>query len=282
MATSGMPTDDVPPAARNARLFDALADSYDAVGVDFFGPIARWLLELLDPQPGESFADLGCGKGALLLPAARAVGATGRAVGVDISAGMLSAAGAAADNLGLTAVELAVGDVQSPELPVRAFDVVGSSLVLFFLADPLAALTVWRDLLRPGGRLGVSTFGAQGDVWRAVDDVFTPYLPPSVLDARTSGGRGPFASDEGMERLFADAGLADVRTVSRTLRVRFRDADHWAAFSMSTGQRAMWAAVPEAERAGVREEAVRRLAAAATADGDLELTQEVRYTLGGV
>lgn len=282
MATSGTPADDAAPAARNARLFDALAASYDEVGVDFFGPIARWLLELLDPQPGESFADLGCGKGALLLPAGRAVGPAGRAVGVDISAGMLASARAAADDLGLAAVELTVGDVQSPELPAREFDVVGSSLVLFFLADPLAALTAWRGLLAPGGRLGVSTFGAQDHVWRAVDDVFTPYLPQFVLDARTSGGRGPFASDEGMERLFAAAGLADVRTVSRTLRVRFRDADHWAAFSMSTGQRAMWAAVPEAERAGVRAEAARRLAAATTTDGDIELTQQVRYTLGGL
>ncbi|KQX62021.1 class I SAM-dependent methyltransferase [Angustibacter sp. Root456] len=280
MSTSPDPADDVPPALRNARLFDALADSYDAVGVDFFGPIAAALLQALDPQPGESFVDLGCGKGALLLPAAQAVGTTGRAVGVDISPGMLSAAREAADRLGLAAVDLAVGDVQSPELPAGAFDVVGSSLVLFFLADPLAALTAWRALLAPGGRLGVSTFGAQDDVWRAVDDVFTPYLPQFVLDARTSGGRGPFASDAGMEQLFAAAGLTDVRTVSRALPVRFRDADHWAAFSMSTGQRAMWAAVPEGERAGVREEAVRRLRRASTSDGGIELTQQVRYTLG--
>ncbi|MGN6299553.1 MAG: class I SAM-dependent methyltransferase [Angustibacter sp.] len=279
MATSGTPADDAPPAARNARLFDALADSYDAVGVDFFGPIADGLLELLAPRRGERFVDLGCGKGALLLPAAQAVGGHGRAVGVDVSEGMLSAARAAADEREV-AVELVVGDAQAPALPAQTFDVVGSSLVLFFLADPPAALAAWRELLVPGGRLGVSTFGAQDDVWRAVDDVFTPYLPQHVLDARTSGGRGPFASDEGMERLLADAGLTDVRTVSRPLRVRFRDADHWAAFSMSTGQRAMWAAVPEADRDDVRQEAVRRLAAGTTPDGGIELTQDVRYTLG--
>ena len=280
MSTPGTPADDVPSALRNARLCDALADSYDAVGVDFFRPIAAGLLEALDPQPGESFADLGCGKGARLLPAARAVGDTGRVVGVDISPGMLSAAREAAEGLGLEDVDLVVGDVQSPELPAGAFDVVGSSLVLFFLADPLAALTAWRGLLVPGGRLGVSTFGAHDEVWGAVDDVFTPYLPQFVLDARTSGGSGPFASDAGMEQLFTAAGLTDVRTVSRPLRVHFRDADHWAAFSMSTGQRAMWAAVPEDERADVREEAVRRLQPATGPDGAIELRQDVRYTLG--
>src|SRR6476646_6666658 len=120
MSASTPPADDVPPAQRNARLFDALADTYDAVGGDFFGPIASGLLEALDPRPGESFADLGCGKGALLLPAAQAVGPTGRAVGVDISPGMLSAAREAAEGLGLEDVDLVVGDVQSPELPAGA------------------------------------------------------------------------------------------------------------------------------------------------------------------
>ena len=35
--------------------------------------------------------------------------------------------------------------------------------------------------------------------WTQIDDVFTPYLPPQMRDARTSGRRGPFASDEAME-----------------------------------------------------------------------------------
>ena len=62
--------------------------------------------------------------------------------------------------------------------------------------------------------------------------------------------------------------------------MRFADAAHWEAFSRSTGQRAMWAMVPEGERPAVRAEAARRLAAAATDDGSIVLTQSVRYTVG--
>jgi ubiquinone/menaquinone biosynthesis C-methylase UbiE len=280
MATTEPPGADASPAARNARLFDSLADTYDAVGVEFFGPIARGLLDLLDPQPGESFLDVGCGTGALLIPAARAVGRSGRAVGIDVSPAMVSAARTHADRLGLGHVEVAVGDAQFPELPAGAFDVVGSSLVLFFLPDPLRALTAWRHAVAPGGRLGVSTFGPQDDVWRSVDDVFTPYLPPQMLDARASGTRGPFASDEGMAELLTAAGLGDVMTEVSDVAVRFADAAHWEAFSWSTGQRAMWAMVPEGERSAVRAEAGRRLAAAAADDGSIVLTQRVRYTVG--
>ena len=126
----------------------------------------------------------------------------------------------------------------------------------------------------------MSTFGPQDDVWRAVDDTFTPYLPPAMLDARTTGARGPFASDAGMESLVAGAGFDEVRTLAIDLPVHFADADQWQAFSMSTGQRAMWGAVPESERPAVREEAERRLSAAAHPSGGFVMHQEVRYTLG--
>jgi ubiquinone/menaquinone biosynthesis C-methylase UbiE len=267
------------PRVRNARLFDDLADSYDEVGVEFFGPIARGLVDALAPAPGERVADLGCGKGAFLLPAARAVGSGGRAVGMDVSPAMFAATSGAAASQGLAHVEVLVGDAQAPDLPASAFDVLGASLVLFFLPDPRAALTAWRSALAPGGRLGVSTFGPQDEVWQAVDEVFTPYLP-AMLDARTSGIRGPFASDAGMEHLVADAGFTEVRTVVTDLPVHFADVDHWQAFSMSTGQRAMWRAVPEAEHAAVRAEAERRLASAAHPAGGIVVHQQVRYTLG--
>lgn len=280
MAEPEPPVRAVDPAVRNARLFDDLADSYDEVGVEFFGPIARGLVDALAPAAGERVADLGCGKGAFLLPAARAVGVRGRVVGVDVSPAMVAAARHAARSEGLAHVEVSVGDAQSPDLPPAAFDVLGASLVLFFLPDPVAALGAWRAALAPGGRLGVTTFGRQDEVWRTVDGVFTPYLPPAMLDARTSGTRGPFASDSAMEILVADAGFAQVRTLVTDLAVHFADADHWQAFSLSTGQRAMWRAVPEAERPAVRAEAERRLAPAAHPAGGYVLRQQVRYTLG--
>lgn len=278
MQQAGTPAQEA--LARNARLFDSLVDSYDAVGVEFFGPIGRGLVSALGLRTGERVADLGCGKGAFLLPAARAVGATGRVVGTDVSPQMVRAAALGAGDGGLGNVEVLVDDAQSPALAPDAFDVVAASLVLFFLPDPLAALRTWIDLLVPGGRLGVSTFGQQDQTWCAVDDVFTPYLPPAMLDARTSGRSGPFASDEGMEQLCAAAGLAEVRTTNRDLAVRFRDADHWWAFTLSTGQRAMWVAVPEATRPAVHAEAVRRLAPAQQPDGSYVLHQQVRYTVG--
>jgi len=101
-----------------------------------------------------------------------------------------------------------------------------------------------------------------------------------MLDARTSGRAGPFASDDGVEELLQRAGYTDVRTTHLTLDVRFTDSEHWYRFSMSVGQRAFWAAVPEGDRPAIKDEAQRRLAELAADDGSLHFAQDVRYTLG--
>ena len=271
-------TDPQDPTARVAALFDALSSTYDAVGVDFFGPIAAGLLEVLPPRVGQRWLDIGCGRGAVLLPAAEAVGPTGRAVGIDISPGMVEQARGLAASLGLGNVEVSVGDARAPAVD-GGFDVVASSLVLFFLPDPAAALRSWLALTAPGGRLGVVTFGPIDPRWDHVDDVFGPYLPQQMRDARTTGKAGPFGSDAGMEALVGGTGFGEVRTVTRELPVRFADAEHWHAFTWSVGQRAMWLAVPEEDRAAVRAEAERRIASYADPDGSVTFTQGVRYTL---
>lgn len=262
-----------------AATFDDVADTYDAVEVEFFGPIAAGLVAELDPQPGERALDVGCGRGAALFPLVEAVGPAGRVTGIDLSPAMveLTAADIAAAGIGDIA-SVAVGDAQHPDVPAGSVDVLASSLVLFFVPDPSATVRAWRAPLVDGGRLGIATFGPYNEEWVEVDRVFSPYLPAAMADPRTRVG-GPFATDEGMERLVADAGFRDVRTVTWTLSVRFRDADHWEAWTWSTGQRRMWEAVPLEERDAVRAQAADRLEVCRDEEGRIGFEQGVRYTL---
>lgn len=71
------------------QVFDRVAADYDNVGVDFFGPIARLLVDHAEPAPGERVADLGCGSGAVTSLLAHAVAPAGHVTGLDISAAML-------------------------------------------------------------------------------------------------------------------------------------------------------------------------------------------------
>lgn len=260
-----------------AAVFHRVAETYDNVGVPWFRPIAAGLITELAVQPDERALDIGCGRGAALIPLADAVGPTGTVLGIDLAPAMVELT--AADVADRPHVAVQLGDAAAPSLPPRSFDVIASSLVLFFLPDPGAALHNWVRLAVPGGRIGVSTFAGQDERWQRIDALFTPYLPQQMLDARTSGRRGAFGSDEAMAGLFSASGLTDVRTARHTTVAEFRDAAHFVEFTWSHGQRAMWEAVPPAERPQLENRIV-DLVHDFAGDGRLQLNQDVRYTLG--
>jgi SAM-dependent methyltransferase len=184
---------------------------------------------------------------------------------------MVEATAVHAAALGLP-VEVRVGDAMDPEFEPESFDLLASSLVLFFLRDPAGALRRWRSLLVPGGRLGISTFGTNSPDWRAVDAVFKAYLPKRAAS--------PFGSDAGVEDLLVDAGFKCVRTATMTVPVRFDDEDHWYRWTWSTGRRGWWEAVPPGDRETLRSAAHQALDRCRDAEGRIGFDQVARFTLG--
>jgi ubiquinone/menaquinone biosynthesis C-methylase UbiE len=267
------------PRERITALFDLVAPVYDNVGVDYFRPIAEGLVQQMQPRNGERALDIGCGRGAALIPLGSGVLPDGHVTGIDLSPGMVDLCRKVAADAGVTA-DIRIGDAQSPNLPRAAYDVVTSSLVIFFLPDPAGALVAWRELLADGGRLGISTFGDYSPHWEAVESVFTPHIPPEMRDPRTTGKKGPFTTDETVEELFRDAGFTDVRTAHAQFQVRFTDKDQWYDWSRSVGLRAIWESIPDDQREGIREQAYEALEVTRDADGRMGFDQDVRYTVG--
>lgn len=257
-------------------LFDLVADDYDNVGMPFFGPIGKGLVDAVAPRPGERALDLGCGRGAASVLLADAVAPSGSLTATDLSPAMVAHARAALAGR-LANLTVAVGDASDPALAPGAFDVVVSSLVLFFLPDPGAALARWVRLLAPGGRLGVSTFAAEAPEWEALDGLLRPSMPPA--DPRMMGPTSPFASDFGVAGLLERAGAGGVRTTHRRVGFAFSGFDGWLRFSRSVGQRAAWDRLG-ADAGGVLERARQVYADVADAEGRLPVWQDVRYTVG--
>jgi SAM-dependent methyltransferase len=225
--------------------------------------------------------DIGCGRGAATSLLARAVLPTGAVDAIDLSPAMVEHTRAFLAAQGYDA-RAEVMDAGDPDLPPSSYDLVASSLVLFFLPDPAAALARWVALLAPGGRIGLTTFGEEHPALTGVNELFRPWLPPAMLDPKATGPDVPFASDAGMEALLRAAGVADVRTETRRVDVPWGDVDGWKAFSMSTGQRAMWAMVPAEERDGLEARAAEILDDARDESGRVVVWQDMRYTLGRV
>ena len=260
------------PVARTAAMFDVVAPAYDQSGVPFFGPIAGGLVERLAPRPGERVLDIGAGRGAATLRLADTVGPDGRVDAIDISPGMVDLL--TADTGHLSQVRVALGDATDPKLDAASYDVVASSLVLFFLPDPAEALGRWARLLVPGGRLGAATFRPWPQTWQSIEDLFEEYAPPV-------SGPGPttmpdvYADDAGVEGLFRAAGLADVRTEVATYAIPFADVEQWRVWSHGTAMRGLWMRAPE----DAHDEIVARVARILEDSGG-SMDVDIRYTLG--
>ncbi len=139
----------------NARLFDALAPSYDRLG--FLSLTARHLAGRFGAAPGETLLDVMTGTGTLALALAGEVGAQGRVVGADLSPGMLTVARARA--AGQPTLSFVEADAAALPFDDATFDGVACASGLFFVPDMEAALREWRRVLRPGGRVAFSSFG---------------------------------------------------------------------------------------------------------------------------
>ncbi|GAA0520762.1 hypothetical protein Ade02nite_94650 [Paractinoplanes deccanensis] len=225
-------------------VFDRVSGEYDSVGVDFFKPMAEAVIRAVAPRPGDRVLDVGCGRGAALLPAARLVGPTGHVTGIDLAPGMVAHTARATS--GARNVTIQLGDAQRPDFPAKSFDVITAALVLFFLPDPPSALTTYHQLLKPGGRLGFSSFAAPDQ----------RYAKTMRILARFAGSPPPerkqhplFGSVESLRQATSEAGFSRTRVKELDVRSHFRDAAQLVGWIGSHYGRSLLDSVPPDRRA---------------------------------
>ncbi|MEJ3749671.1 class I SAM-dependent methyltransferase [Actinomycetes bacterium KLBMP 9797] len=270
--------------ARIAGVFDRAAPTYERTGVTFFDPIGAALVRLAGPRPGERLLDLGCGRGASLFPAAAAVGPTGTAVGIDLAPGMVAATAADACERGLDGVRVLVGDAEAPDFPDGSFDLLLGGLMIFFLPDAPAAARAYARLLRPGGRLALSTFveltDAEREWFALLGGALGPYLPPAPETPPEPGAAPPpearYRTREAVAELLGGAGFTGVRFEEVEHRSEFARPEVFWDWLWSSGMRGLVERIPETDRDAARD-AVTALVAEHLRD--LSWTTKVRLTL---
>ena len=127
---------------------------------DFFRTASEWLVEAIDPKPGQIVLDVAAGPGETGFLVADAVGPEGSVISSDLAPTMVDAARRGASSRGLSNVDCRVMDAQALDLDDDSVDAAISRLGLMLVPDPAAAFRELRRVVRSAGTVAYTVIGA--------------------------------------------------------------------------------------------------------------------------
>ncbi len=206
---------------RTRKFFADMADRWDAIRRHYKHPDLDVGMMGALVSPGTRVLDVGAGSGGML-PELAATGA--RVLALDLSLPMLERARARCR--AAAGINFCCGTAEALPLPDGAFHAVHCAMVLHHVARPGLVIRELARVLRPAGRLALTSFCAHHQEWMRAE-----------LAHQWLG----FARQE-MEQFFRDAGLRPVRRLQRGPRPADGsghgggfDADHWPDIFLMTG-----------------------------------------------
>ncbi|MGY1709844.1 class I SAM-dependent methyltransferase [Geodermatophilus sp. SYSU D00758] len=239
--------------------FDAATPGFDAAALFFWERFGRRMVELADVVPGSRVLDVCCGTGASALPAAGRAGPAGRVVGIDLAVRQLERARTKAVSQGLGNARFVAGDLEHLAVADESADVVLCAFGLYFAVDLPAAVTgLWR-VLRPGGRLVVTTWGR-----RVLEPAQSLYLDAVAgccrrLDVRSATlSWARINTPDRLAQVFADAQVARPAVVEESVVHPMDGPDFWAVV-LGSGYRLLLDVMGPATAERVRTTFLRRM-----------------------
>src|SRR4051812_20951861 len=194
--------------------------------------VSEWLVDRLDPRPGQTILDVAAGTGETGFLAAARLGGTGRLISSDRPPNMVDAARRAGSELRLGGVEFRVLDAEQLDLDDDSVDGVLSRFGYVLKGDPPPVLAEIRRVLRPGGRFAFAVWAErERNPWMTVPAEVMVEL--GFLEPRVSDRGDPFARRSAAHtvELLAAAGFARTEVDELTMQYRFADEPELWAFA---------------------------------------------------
>jgi len=238
--------------------YDAGASAYDRLTGRWSRMYVDRVLDVSRVRSGSHVLDVATGTGDAAIAAAERVGPRGRVVAVDISVPMLQEAKVKAAG---RQIEFTEGDAQRLSYDDGSFDSIVCLFGLMFVPDKVAALSGFRRLLRPGGRVAATSWGqpTQAPFAGLVAEALAEQLP----DDRTDLLR-PFSLADSNENvaLYKAAGLTSITVEMQTMVSPFTsfEDDFWEPIEAGGGRLGQaYLGLPADARNRVRERVLSQL-----------------------
>jgi len=191
-------------------------------------PIGLAAMDALDPQPGQTIVDIGCGAGQTTQQLANRVGSLGRVIGVDIAPRVLDVARSRTATL--AQVQLIQADAATLALPDEMADGVYSRFGVMALDDPVVAFANFRRMTRRGGRLAFVC-------WRSLEEneLDLVRLQAAGLDIEIDKTPYKFERRDYLLDLLQSAGFAQIKIEAFDARVSSGNLDAMMAVLTKVG-----------------------------------------------
>ena len=219
-----------------ASTFNAAADAFDSSALGFRDYFGRKTVEKLNLREGARVLDVCCGTGSSAIPAAELVGPSGFVIGIDLADRLLALARKKARRRALQNIAFRAADMLELDYPAESFGVVLCVFGIFFVPDmSVAVRQLWR-LVRPGGKLAITTWGrnvlepANGLFWRSVRELRSELpIPSNPWDS--------IANPKGLRQMLRDGGAKAVEVIAENKLHPIRSPEDWWAIVLGSGRR---------------------------------------------
>jgi ubiquinone/menaquinone biosynthesis C-methylase UbiE len=229
-----------------------LAEAYDRVS-NFQFEEGKRLVERLELVEGARVLDVGCGTGRLTRWIAEQLGPKGSVVGIDPLEHRISFARSKAGS-----VRFEVGQAEDlSAFEDESFDAVCMSAVLHWVSDKAKALAETRRVLRPGGRVAVTTLPQELSHAGTIALVLKSLLqsPPYAEHVERSAGKRGCTSSE-LVSLVLESRLELVELQITQTVSHHQSGEAFVEFAEASSFGNLLSMVPEVLRASLRADLV--------------------------
>jgi O-methyltransferase/aklanonic acid methyltransferase len=193
----------------------------------FFITMGQRIADRAQIRPGSTVLDVASATGTSLFPAAEIVGETGKVIGTDLAIEMVQKTGAEIKRRGLRNVEMLHMDVETLEFADDSYDHLLSGFVLSFLPNISTTLSEFRRLLKPGGRIAVSTFDESGFPWGWFEHLLIIEGICSRMADLVSYVFQQLGTEDEMLAIFLEAGFKNIEVLDEDYEEVYSEENTW-------------------------------------------------------